>query len=272
MSAELAIPQPAAEIVQAGWWHEVAQPIIEQSEWDDLEKYSKELKAYIGIFEALGREDKIELTKAQRVVEKRRGELLGEPEAGFHGNQHVVVSHEQPPFHKTSVNKYRRIAQAWPVLEDHLLSATDTKEVSQRALLDIARQVLEDPEEPPKSNGTKIPREKRAKQIARLAEKGYTAHQISDKLDVSASTIQSIASEYDITLPRAGTQHRIDPNDVIENVVTGLEASAFALEQIDGMEDRIDPEQVEYWATSLDNSFRRLRKLRKTLKEVTREQ
>lgn len=35
------------------------------------------LKAYIAIFELLGREDRIELKKAQRVVEKRRGDLLG---------------------------------------------------------------------------------------------------------------------------------------------------------------------------------------------------
>ena len=77
MSVELAIPsQSQSPLVEPGWWHDVALPVIDVAEWDDLDRYDAELKAHIAIVELLGREDKIELLKAKRVVEKRRGDLL----------------------------------------------------------------------------------------------------------------------------------------------------------------------------------------------------
>jgi hypothetical protein len=269
VTAELAIPQPASEIVQPGWWHEVAQPVIDRADWDELEKYSKELKAFIGIFEALGREDKIELTKAQRVVERRRGELLGElrPRPGRPPGklQHDVIN----GLHASTATNYKRINAAWAVIEVHLLEATDSKQVSQRALLDIARTVLEDEEEPVASNGTKIPRAKRAKQIARLADKGNTADQISQKLGISKAVVQSIANEYEVALPMAHHHSSIDPNDVIERVVSSLEADVAALDLIRGTEETLDRSQIERWVNSLNDSLSRLRKHTNQLKELT---
>ena len=268
MTVELAIPsQSQTTLVEPGWWHDVALPIIDKAEWDDLDRYDAELKAHIAIFELLGREDKIELLKAKRVVEKRRGTLLG-PLPGRPGR--VKVHHDGLLGISTSaVNNYRRLSAAWPVLETHLLKATESTEVSQRALLDLAKIALENEEPKVKTNGQKLPRVKRAKQIARLAEKGYRASQIADKLGVGVETIQSIANEYDITLPLAGRHHTIDPNEVIEQTVAGLEGSVTALETIRGMEDQIDRDHIEYWVTSLNNSLLRLRQLRNQLKEMT---
>ncbi len=273
MTAELAIPvHSPSTLCEPGWWHDVALPIIDEANWDDLDRYDADLKAHIAIFEVLGREDKIELVKAKRVVEKRRGELLGEPRPGTRNDIQPLPHEVEVGIHHTTATRYRRFAAAWPILEEHLLEATDTTQVSQRALLDLAKQVLEDPDKPVKSNGQKIPRAKRAKQIARLAEKGYRAGQISDKLGVSIETIQDIAKEYEIGLPLSGHHHKIDPNQVIDQVVVGLEASVFSLSLIEGMENQFDPLQIEYWVTSLDSSFPHLRKLRNQLKEMTHDQ
>lgn len=274
MSVELAIPSPVKEIVPPGWWHDVAQPVIESAESDDeLAGYSRELKAYIGIFEALGREDKLELVKAQRVVEKRRGELLtAEPYGGDRRSEDFQVRRaefENSGLSAGSVSDYRRIAKAWPVIQDHLLAATDLREVSQKALLNIARTVLEDEGAPVPTDGLKIPRAKRAKQIEKLAAAGHTAAQIASKLGVSAETVRDIANEYEITFPLAGHQNRVDPNEVVERVISSLEADVLALDLIKGTEEQLDRSQVERWVNSLDDSLSRLRKLSNQLKELT---
>ncbi len=129
--------------------------------------------------------------------------------------------------------------------------------------------MLEDEEPKVKSNGRRIPRPKRAKQIARLAGKGHRASQISDKLGVTVETIQSIANEYDIVLPASSMPQTINPSDVIEQIVAGLEGSVTALDTIRVEEDQIDCDHIEYWVTSLDSSLLRLRQLRNQLKEMT---
>ncbi|KKL23465.1 hypothetical protein LCGC14_2425110 [marine sediment metagenome] len=97
MGVELAIPVAQAALIEPGWWHDVALPIIDEAEWDDLDRYSAELKAHIAIFELLGREDKIELLKAKRVVEKRRGDLLGPINPGRRTDLEPVTHESQVP-------------------------------------------------------------------------------------------------------------------------------------------------------------------------------
>ncbi len=272
MTVELAIPVAQTALVESGWWHDVALPIIDVAEWDDLNQYDAELKAHIAIFELLGREDKIELLKAKRVVDKRRGDLLGEAEhGGDHRSKEFQLPHEVVEIHHTSATRYRRLAAAWPVLETHLLEATVSTEVSQRALLDLAKIALEDEEPTVKTNGQKIPRVKRAKQIERLAGQGHRASQISDKLGVAVETIQSIANEYDINLPLGKMHHTIEPNDVIEQIVAGLEGSVTALDVISGMYDQLDPAHLDYWISSLTKSLRKIQNLRARLKAHQKE-
>lgn len=265
MSVALSIPQNVAAPIPTGWWHTEAQPLIDAADWDELNRYSDELKAAIALAELMGREDVIELQKARRVIEKRRGELLGPMRPGArHDLQPDDRDHQ---VHRTTATNYKRIAQAWPILEPHLLEAQKSTEVSQRALLNIARSVLEDPDEPVKSNGQKIPRAKRAKQIAKLAEKGHTAEQISQKLGVSKTTITGIANEYNIALPLAKHHNTVDPNEVVDRVVSSLEVDVAALDLIRGNEAALDRSHIERWVNSLNESLSRLRQLANQLKK-----
>lgn len=115
-----------------------------------------ELKAYIAIFELLGREDRIELKKAQRVVEKRRGDLL-DPSVTQGQRTDLETFHHDGKFdvHRSTATNYRRLAVAWSVLEPHLLEATDIEQVSRRALLALCRLAPETGTTPsPKPEGS----------------------------------------------------------------------------------------------------------------------
>ena len=64
----------------------------------------------------------IELLKAKRVVDKRRGDLL-DPTVTQGQRTDLGTSHHAEKFgcpSSTAAN-YRRLYAAWPVLEDHLL-------------------------------------------------------------------------------------------------------------------------------------------------------
>ena len=74
----------------------------------------------------------IELLKAKRVVEKRRGDLLGARQPGHRSDLQPRYRDSEVELSQPTRSNYKRIAEAWPAIETHLLEATVSTEVSQR--------------------------------------------------------------------------------------------------------------------------------------------
>lgn len=135
----------------------------------------------------------------------------------------------------------------------------------------VARKVKGDVASP--FEARKLSAERRAEQIAELAEHGYTSHQISSEIGLSAVRVRAIARDHDITIradevrgPRA---RRIDYDRVLDNVTESLEVAAIALRDIDP--DQLDEEEAAERLDSLTTSIKALSKAVQKIKESFRD-
>lgn len=143
----LVVPDPSAGVVPAGWWQQVAEPVIAAvRSWQELNELEAQILAMAAFIEAKGG-DRLEFEKALRIVEKRRGELLG-PEPRKRGPstgdefrpQAAEIQDVKLPPEKTA-RTYRALARHWPLIYPLLLAESDPKKVTQIALLQwIARR------------------------------------------------------------------------------------------------------------------------------------
>ena len=111
--------------------------------------------------------------------------------------------------------------------------------------------------------------ERRREVIREMAPRGYSSHQIGDRLGILPGTIRRLARENGITIPAdqvmAKTRQTIDSNRVVREIVTGLEVLDASIKLIDF--DELDVSELGYWTDSLSNSIRMLNRLNKQLKE-----
>lgn len=78
MSADdLAIPDPRTQTVPTGWWETYAMPVIAAAEtFDELDELQWRVQAVADYLDVI-RIDRLEFEAALRLIEVRRGELLG---------------------------------------------------------------------------------------------------------------------------------------------------------------------------------------------------
>ena len=77
----LRVPDLTSEMMPTTWWL-TAEPIIEAAQTEEeLDDLDLQLEFFLGAVKAL-EQDATQIEKAKRVIERRRGELLGPPEHG----------------------------------------------------------------------------------------------------------------------------------------------------------------------------------------------
>lgn len=115
----------------------------------------------------------------------------------------------------------------------------------------------------------KLPAERRAEQIAELADRGYTSHQISSEIGLGAARVRGIARDHDITIRadevRGKRSRQINHDRVLDNVTESLEVAAIALRDIDP--DQLDKEEAVERLDSLTTSIKALAKAMQKIKE-----
>ena len=115
-------------------------------------------------------------------------------------------------------------------------------------------------------------RDDRAEMIRDLAGKGWASRQMVDRVGIGEETIRKIARDYGITIPGDRALHkqrRVNSNDIVENLVIGLEGSVMSLSLIDRSD--LDSGRASQWATSLTESLRELNRFAKQIKEMANE-
>ena len=132
----LVVPDPRRDVVPAGWWQTTAAPVLRTcSDWTQLDSYEAQLVAMANRIEALG-ESALEFEKARRLIECRRGVLLGDPGPGRPTPADNLPRAEDFDVAGATASRYRTIAKHWDrLLYPRLLEETDPHKVTQAALL-----------------------------------------------------------------------------------------------------------------------------------------
>jgi hypothetical protein len=141
MTRELVIPDIRTTNLPVGWAADTMIPKVIEASWDDLDEYEAGLRAMASYIESLEKGDAVELEKALRIVEARRGELLGldaqpgRPSSNM--DMHVAISETNP---KTAT-RYRKIARHWLTIWPELARSTDRRDVTQAAVLRMIERI-----------------------------------------------------------------------------------------------------------------------------------
>jgi N6-adenosine-specific RNA methylase IME4 len=121
-------------------WHQEQLPQIERvTDWSELEDYAAKLEAMATFFQRKS-ESRLEVVKAMRIVDKRRGELLGPAEQGRRTDLELLSQGKEVTVSPGAVSKYRAIAAHWQDIWPRITEATDPKQVSQRKCLSFVKK------------------------------------------------------------------------------------------------------------------------------------
>ena len=136
----LTIPEPAhAGNIPVGWAAFQIAPLIEESEWEELDDVEGRLRAIAGWIESY-KGDALEVEKALRLVEYRRGTLLGPRQPGSRKSQPLTRVLEVDASAQT-MNRWRKIADNWvSLIWPHIMAATRKSEVTQAQVLRLISQ------------------------------------------------------------------------------------------------------------------------------------
>jgi hypothetical protein len=135
--AALAMPDYHADLVPAGWWSEIAGPVIEAAEtWEELDDLDTQLEAFIGFAEAIDKDYRVEFEKAKRIIERRRGEFLG---VDVTQGRRTDLDATSPCPEELDVSDAGARSPRWDVIRPHLDAARGWHEVTQAACLRLVR-------------------------------------------------------------------------------------------------------------------------------------
>lgn len=134
-----------------------------------------------------------------------------------------------------------------------------------RATRSVTAEVI-----PFRRNGTSEENAAKWAHIRELADQGRTSDQIAAEIGMTEESVRAGARRLDIDI-RAdrviGKRRRINPLDVLEKTVLGLEVNATSLALVD-YED-VTPEQAYEWLERLAEPLRVIRKMQTQLKEIS---
>jgi hypothetical protein len=149
MSTALVIPDLRTSNLPVGWAEDYVMRGVIDAPWDDLDEYEAILRARASYIESLEKGDAVELEKALRIIEARRGELLdhtvvpgGRPNLPTRGEVEVTSQ---------TASRYRKIARHWQSIWPEIARSTDRREVTQAAVLRMIERIeaAAKPERPP---------------------------------------------------------------------------------------------------------------------------
>lgn len=131
----LEIPDPRKQLVPAGWTENVAAPaILQATDWEWLDEVEARLRAVASYIESF-QGDRLEFEKALRLVEARRGQLLGPDVRQGERTDLTPPRAGELDASDGTKHRWRRIARSidrvWPEIRD----ATDPRDVTQAAVL-----------------------------------------------------------------------------------------------------------------------------------------
>ena len=106
----------------------------------------------------------------------------------------------------------------------------------------------------------------------RMADEGFSTRQIAPAIGVGLDSMWEFRRRHGLEAPPAdavvGKTRRFDSTRILSEVVYGLEGTRMSIDLIDLSE--VDPEERDYWVSSLTESIKSITTLKNRLKELTR--
>lgn len=202
--------------------------------------------------------DSPELTGPAGQTRDAVGAALGMGGSRYEHAKRVVEATEDPDPHVSGVAK----------LAKEVMDATGKVEGAYKQV-----KAAKDEAKAKKAKPAMLP-EARWAQIKRLAGEGFTSRQIAEKVGVTADTVRDGCRRRSIAVPAdevVGKVRVIDSNRVVGQLVLSLAADADSLRAVPIDFDALDPEKVDGWVSSLNESFKVLNRFRAQLKEKARD-
>ena len=132
MAGEL-VPMPGTDLVPDGWWEATVVPWADsQTEADVIRRADAELAGWEAAWRQIGK-DTLELTRARRYLEIRRGELLGDVVEGQRTDLEPLRASNG--LERTLRHRLRELARGKARAMECMREATDAELVTRAALL-----------------------------------------------------------------------------------------------------------------------------------------
>jgi len=123
----------------AGWHQDQLTQIECVTDWAELDEYAAKLEAMATYYQRTS-ESNLEIAKALRIVDKRRGELLGPAEQGKRTDLEPLHHDAEVKLPSRTAANYRTIAQHWPEIWPQIVEAKTPAQVSQRQCLKMIKK------------------------------------------------------------------------------------------------------------------------------------
>lgn len=140
----VAVPDPRMDLIPSGWWQDVATPRIESADWDELGEWEAQISAVADYCDSLSQHGPLfEYRAALRLIERRRGELIGPSRQGERSDLQLHPREGEVDVPQQTASKYRQIADHWELIRAHLIDCTpkaDPRQATQTACLRVIRE------------------------------------------------------------------------------------------------------------------------------------
>jgi hypothetical protein len=140
---QLIIPDIRTTNLPVGWAEVSVIPTVMEAAWEDLDEYEAGLRAMASYIESLEKGDAVELEKALRIIEARRGELLGIGDGCVGRPKEITTRGNLSEVAAATATRYRKIARHWQTIWPEVARFTDRRDVSQAAVLRMIERIEE---------------------------------------------------------------------------------------------------------------------------------
>lgn len=201
---------------------------------------------------------------------QERGEIASKKNIEFRGNQHVAnrpdmaVTRTSPDSFFSGGGERDSVYAMTDGADDAEfdIALAAAKEEGNLSRANVVRKVQE-------LSSYRDQQNEKWDRITELAAQGYTSHQIAREVGMSEGGLRDGARKKGITFPAdkiVGRTRRVNPLEVIEQIVITIEVSQSSLELV-SYED-VTPEQASEWLQRLAEPLRAIRKMQTELKEI----
>jgi len=181
----LTIPDFTMRALPDAWLEKSVAPLIIEADTDTLEQYERQLKAAADLLEK-NPVARVEIEKALRIVDCRKGELFGEAKLGrpSDGNFSSMRNYSD----KNEVSRCRKIARHWNEIWPHILKATEESSVTRAAVL----RMINNTDAKERKMDAPLKSHYRKAEIVGLHDDGKTNAQIAAELGIGQRQVRHV--------------------------------------------------------------------------------
>lgn len=245
---------PAASSLTPVQVSEFGRQLIEWSRSvDDVAEVRDAAHKWAGITEYLRRQSREGVAQAEatlRRLEARVGELMP-PEQGRRTDLELPDRDQEVDLDGRQLADFREMAANPDIVERVIAESTDDNPPSRRKVIAAIK-------EPIGADKSRSAVAARRNEIRRLAASGNTAAQIAPHVGMTPASVKNAARDAGIDLVAdrlLGKQRRIDPGQVIENMIAELDSIVDCLPLI-GDISSLDADQLAEWRDALRKALR----------------